>query len=271
MFMLVIRLSAVFIAIAVSASVIEQALSSVAQQSAADPVPSRPPSQSTPQSPAPTPHPLSRSSLHFALPRRAYLSDSGARIVNLIETNAARLALNEHIYNMKQVETACGTKYAKGRVVWSSDGDDGFLEDNTVAGKPQMLATNGHLQNVHPPVAAAAGRITGTVRFRHRVALPPDAIVLVHLQDVFLPDAPSPFLAESKTTLGARQAPIPFTLKFDPAKIDPKHPYVVEASILVHNQLRFTNDTAYLVLTQGHPAKVAMILVEVDAPAGTKP
>ena len=200
MFMLVIRLSAVFIAIAASGSVIEQALSSVAQQSAADVVLSRPPSQSNAQFPATIPHPLSRSSLHFALPRRAYL-----------------------------------------------------------------------LQNVHPPVAAAAGRITGTVRFRHRVALPPDAVVLVQLQDVFLPDAPSPFLAESKTTVGLRQVPIPFTLKFDPAKIDPKHPYAVEASILVHNQLRFTNDTAYLVLTQGHPAKVDMILVEVDAPRGTKP
>ncbi len=68
-------------------------------------------------------------------------------------------------------------------------------------------------------------------------------------------DAPSPFLAEFKTTLGGRQVPIPFTLKFDPAKIAPKHPYVVEASILVHDQLRFTNDTAYLVLAQGHPQK----------------
>jgi putative lipoprotein len=271
MFMLVIRLSVVFIAIAASRSVIEQALSSVAEQSAADAVPPRPPSQSNPQSPATIPHPLSRSSLHFRLPRRAYLSDGGARMVMPIETNAARLALNEHIYNGKQVETAFGTKYAGGRVVWSHDGDDGFLEDNTVASKPQILAANGRLQNVHPPIAAAAGRITGTVRFRHRVALPPDAVVLVQLQDVFLPDAPSPFLAESKTTVGLRQVPIPFTLKFDPAKIDPKHPYAVEASILVHNQLRFTNETAYLVLTQGHPAKVDMILVEVDAPAGTKP
>jgi putative lipoprotein len=189
----------------------------------------------------------------------------------LIETNAARLTLNDHMYNTKQVETASGTKYAEGSVVWSSVGEDGFLEDNRVAPKPEMLATNSHLQNVYPPVAPTAGRITGTVSFAQRVALPPDAVVLVHLQDVFRPDAPSPFLAEYKTTLGGRQVPIPFTLKFDPAKIDPKHPYVVEASILVHGRLRFTNDTAYLVLTQGHPAKIAMLLVAVDAPAATKP
>jgi uncharacterized lipoprotein YbaY len=254
MFMPVIRLSAIFITMVASASVIEQATSSVTQQS-----------------PAPTPPPTSRSPLRLALPRRAYLCDGGASIVMIMETNAARLTLNDHIYNMKQVETVSGTKYVEGSVVWSSDGDDGFLENDTVAGKPQMLATNCRLQSIYPPVAPAAGKITGTISFPRRVPLPPDAVVLVQLQDVFLPDAPSPFLAESKTTLGGRQVPIPFILKFDPAKIDPKHPYAVEASILVDNHLRFTNDTAYLVLTQGHPAKIAMILVAVDASAGRKP
>jgi putative lipoprotein len=270
MLMLVIRLSAIFMTIAASASLMLQAPSSVAQQSAPDQVRSAPATPSRLQSPAPTPHPLSRSPLHFALPRRAYLSASCASIVMLIETNAARLTY-DYLYNTQQVETASGTKYAEGSVVWSSDGDDGFLEGRTVAHQPHMLATNGYLQNGHPPVAPAAGRITGTVSFPQRVALPPDAVVVVHLQDVFLPDAPSPFLAEYKTTLGGRQVPIPFTLKFDPAKIDPKHPYVVEASILVHGRLRFTNDTAYLVLTGGHAAKIDMLLVAVDAPTATKP
>jgi membrane-bound inhibitor of C-type lysozyme len=113
---------------------------------------------------------LSRSPLHFALPRREYLCDGGARIVILIETNAARLTLNDHIYNMKQVEAASGTKYAEGSVVWSGEGNDGFLEDDTVPGKPQMLAPDCHLHSTYPPVAPAAGRITGTVTYRQRVA-----------------------------------------------------------------------------------------------------
>jgi len=260
MFMLIIRLSAIFVTIAASASVLEQAPCSAGRQSEADP-----------QSSRPAAHPLSPSPLPLALPRRAYLSDGAARIVMLIEMNAAGLKLNEHICNRKQVEAASVTEYAEGRVLWSSDGDDGLPEEDTVAGQPQMLAPGCHLQNVNPPVAPAAGRITGTVNLPQRVALPPDAVVLVRLQDVFLPDAPSPFLAEYKTTVGRRRVPIPFTLKFDPAKIDPKHPYAVEASILVHNQLRFTNDTAYLVLTEGRPAKIDMLLVAVDAPTATKP
>ena len=169
------------------------------------------------------------------------------------------------------VEQALSSVAQQGRVEWSSDGDDSFLRDHTVAGQPQpqMLATNSRIENVYPPAAAA--KITGTLRFHHQVALPPEAVVLVRLQDVFLSDAPSPFLAESKTTLGRRRVPIPFSLTFDPAKIDPQHQYALEASILVRNELRFTNDTAYLVLTQGHPAKADMILAEVDALRDTKP
>jgi uncharacterized lipoprotein YbaY len=261
----------IVVGIAAVASVISVPRSFCAQQSSPDQAPTAPPAQPA-QKPLPPPsgH-LSRSPLHFALPRREYLCDSDARVVILIETNAARLTLNDHIYNMKEVETTSGTKYAEGSVVWSSTGEDGFLEDDTVPGKPQMLAANCQLQSVYPPPLPAVGNVTGTVTYRQRVALPPSAVVLVHLQDVYLPDAPSPFLAEYKTTLGSRKVPIPFTLMFDPTKIDPKHPYVIEASILVHDKLWFTNDTAYFVLTQGHPAKVDMILVPVDAPAAAKP
>jgi hypothetical protein len=37
------------------------------------------------------------------------------------------------------------------------------------------------------------------------------------------------------------------------------------------SKLRFTNDTAYFVSTQGQPAKVAMTLMAVDASAAAKP
>ncbi len=222
-------------------------------------------------SPAPVPRTLSRSPMRLALPRREYLCDGGAKIVILIGTNAVRLTLNEHIYNMKKVEASSGQKYAEGAVVWSTDSDSGVLEEESVTGQPQILAANCHLQSSYPPATPAAGKVTGTVTYGQKPALPPDAVIVVHLEDVFLPDVPSPFLAEFKTTVGGRQVPIPFTLNCDPAKIDPQHPYIVEASILVHDQLRFTNDTAYPVLTQGHPARVDMILVPVGAPQAARP
>lgn len=212
----------------------------------------------------------------MALPRREYRCEGGARIVILFETTAARLTLNDRIFNMKLVESASTTKYAEGAVVWSSTGDEGFLADNSDPANPKMLADKCHMTSSFPLVAPTISSITGTVSYREHVNLPRGAVVVVHLQDDFLirsvaQDAPLPFLAEYKTTLGKRHVPIPFTLKFDPTKIDPNHPYVVQASILVHNHIRFTNDTAYPVLTKGSPTSVDMILAPVDAPSGAKP
>jgi putative lipoprotein len=265
------RVSALLLAIASSLSGSSEPHLVSAQATLLDQDPAPPTAQPAQKLPAPTPHPISRSPLRMALPRREYLCADGARVVILFETTAARLTLNDRIFNMKLVQSASTTKYAQGSVVWSSTGEDGFLADNSDPANPKMLAENCHMTSSFPVVPRAASSITGTVSYRQHLNLPRDAVVVIHLQDVYLPDAPSPFLAEFKTTVGQRHVPIPFTLKFDPAKIDPNHPYVVEASILVHEHLRFTNDTAYPVLTKGNPANVDMILVPVRAPAGAKP
>jgi putative lipoprotein len=271
MFESAFRVSALFLAIAASMSGHSEASLAGAPNTLLDQDPAPPTAQPTKKTPAPTPHPISRSPLRMALPRREYLCADGARVVILFETSAARLTLNDRIFNMKLVESASTTKYSEGSVVWSSTGEDGFLVDNTDPANPKTLAEKCHMTSAFPAVAPATNAITGTVSYRQHVSLPPDAVVVIHLQDVYLQDAPAPFLAEFKTTVGQRHVPIPFTLKFDAAKIDPNHPYVVEASILVHEHLRFTNDTAYPVLTKGNPTNIDMILVTVKATASAKP
>jgi len=271
MFASAFRVSTLLLAAAASLSGSSEPHLVSAQATLLDQDPAPPTAQPAQKLPAPTPHPISRSPLRMALPRREYLCADGARVVILFETTAARLTLNGRIFNMKLGESASTTKYADGSVVWSSTGEDGFLADNSDPANPKMLAENCHMTSSFPVVPRTASSITGTVSYRQHLNLPRDAVVVIHLQDVYLPDAPSPFLAEFKTTVGQRHVPIPFTLKFDAAKIDPNHPYVVEASILVHEHLRFTNDTAYPVLTKGNPANVDMILVPVEAPAGAKP
>jgi putative lipoprotein len=265
------RVSALLLAVAASLSGSSEPDFVSAQATLLDQDPTPPTAQPAQKAPAPAPHPISRSPLRMILPRRAYLCADGAKVVILFETSAARLTLNDRIYNMKLVQSASTTKYAEGSVVWSSTGEDGFLADNTDPANPKMLAEKCHMTSSFPFVAPATNAITGTVSYRQHVSLPPDAVIVIHLQDVYIQDAPSPFLAEFKTTVGQQNVPIPFTLKYDPAKIDPNHPYVVEASILVHEHLRFTNDTSYPVLTKGHPAKVDIILVPVQAPAASKP
>jgi len=115
--------------------------------------------------------------------------------------------------------------------------------------------------------AAVPGSLSGTVGYAVRMALPPSAIIEVKLQDVSRTDVSATVIGEEKITVGERQVPVPFELKFDPAKIDPQHAYSVSARILVDGQLRFISDRAYPVLTQGNPVRVELLLKPVSPPS----
>jgi uncharacterized lipoprotein YbaY len=221
------------------------------------------------QTAAPTPHTISRSTMRLALPRREYLCAGGARIVILLETKAARLTLNGHIYNMKQVESAVGTKYAEGSVVWSSTVEDGFLVDNAEPSNPKMLAEECHLQSSYPPVAPAAGSINGTATFGAAPSLPADAVLIVQLRDPgHDPDDPAAVLAEERIPIGSRAAPISFALKFDPSKADRKIPFAISASIRGRGKLLFVLVKAVTVPDITNPAPVHLVLSRATSKQG---
>jgi putative lipoprotein len=249
-----------------------------AQQSSLTQNPDAPPTQPARQLPVPQSGRVSRSPMRFALPRRQYLCADDVRITILVEPKAVRLMLNEHIYNLNQIESSSGensgTKYSDGTIVWFTDGADeknGSLQDATDPANHKALATDCHLQSTYPPVSSATGTVTGTLSLKQKRPLPATAAVIVELQDVTLADAPATTIAEYKTTVGKQHIPIPFILSFESAKIDPKHTYSVEARILIKNELGFTNDASYPVLTQGNPAKADLVLIPVGSSATSKP
>ncbi|HKN75161.1 MAG TPA: YbaY family lipoprotein [Candidatus Acidoferrum sp.] len=245
------------------------ALSGGAQQSSPAQAPTTAAPQSVQQTPAPPPHPISRSPLRFALPRREYLCAGGARIVILLETKAARLTLNGHIYDMKQLETASGTKYAEGSVVWSSTGEDGFLVDSADSSHPKMLAEECHLQSSYPPAAPAAGSIQGTATFGSHPTLPSDSVLIVQLRDLTRDaDDPAAVLAEERIPIGGRAAPIPFTLKFDTSKATAKTPFAISASITGHGKLLFVLVKAVTIPDIANPAPVHLALSRASSKAG---
>lgn len=262
-----LRISFAFISTAATAILGAPRLSSSAPRFTSAPI--RAQAQPAQQTVAPPSGQISRSPLHMALPRREYLCAGGARIVVQIETNAARLTLNEHTYPMKQVPTGPSeTKYADGSAVWSSTGDDGFLVDNGDSSKPKMLAEGCHLQSAYPPVAPAGGVIKGTATFGKHPALPADAVLIVQLRDLSHDaDDPAALLAEERIPLRGRTSPISFALKFDPAKSPEKIPPAVSASITGRGKLLFvlvrlviipdiTNPTpVHLALSRATPGK----------------
>jgi len=109
--------------------------------------------------------------------------------------------------------------------------------------------------------------VFGTVGYRHRMALPADAVVTVSLQDTTLADAPARTVGETTIETKGAQVPIPFRIDYDPAGIDPSHVYSVRATITADGGLLFTSTTPYPVLTRG-AGNEAAIIVYMLLPAG---
>lgn len=71
-------------------------------------------------------------------------------------------------------------------------------------------------------------RLIGTITYRERVALPPESTVEIHLEDTA---GGSPVATQTVRVVEDRQVPLPFTLEFDRAALQPEHRYVVRAVI----------------------------------------
>ena len=108
--------------------------------------------------------------------------------------------------------------------------------------------------------------VSGTVTYRERLALSPDAKLVVELRDVSYADASAPLIAR-QTILNPGQVPISFRLEYNRDDIQPRNSYSISARIIeADGRLAFTNDTAYDVITQGNPSRVGMLLVLVQPP-----
>lgn len=112
-------------------------------------------------------------------------------------------------------------------------------------------------------VSSGSGVVSGTVSYRERIALPPDAVVEVKLSDVTQPEEGGHPMGQVRVAAEGRQVPIPFELRYDTGKILDSHIYVIRAAIRSGGRMLFATDTAYPVLTQGKPATADLLLVRV--------
>ncbi len=106
---------------------------------------------------------------------------------------------------------------------------------------------------------AGSGEVSGTVTYLQRIALTPDATVVVQLRDISLMDAPAPLIGETRIE-SPGQVPIPFEIRYDPKVIDPRFTYSVSARILRGDKLLFISDTVYPVITRDNPDTVEIIV-----------
>jgi putative lipoprotein len=123
----------------------------------------------------------------------------------------------------------------------------------------------------NPKPSGEGSVLSGTVAYRERIALPQDAVVQVQLSDVSVQDAAAPVIAETTVKPEGRQVPLPFELRYDPSKLDPKRTYAVRATIRSGGQLRFTTTTVTPVLTQGNPSRADLMLTRAGSQAQGAP
>ena len=108
--------------------------------------------------------------------------------------------------------------------------------------------------------------VSGTVTYRERITLSPEAKLVVEIRDVSYQDAAAPLIAR-QTISDLGQVPIEYKVGYNKDDIDSRSIYSVSARIIESGErLAFTNDTAHDVITRGNPSRVDMVLVLVQPP-----
>jgi uncharacterized lipoprotein YbaY len=104
--------------------------------------------------------------------------------------------------------------------------------------------------------------VTGRVTYRTRDALPAGAVVEVRLLDVSRMDVAAVVLGRAEVVTRGEQVPVSFAVPYDPAAIDPRGRYTVQATITVAGRVAYRTTTAHPVLTGGAPAAAVEVVVE---------
>ena len=114
------------------------------------------------------------------------------------------------------------------------------------------------------------GTVSGTLAYRERIMLSPEAVATITLEDVSRADAPSKVIAEQKL-VNPGAPPIAFELEYPLDAIDERMSYSVRAQIEDRGRLMFTTDTHAPVLTRGGGDTVDLRLVGVARQAAANP
>jgi putative lipoprotein len=147
------------------------------------------------------------------------------------------------------------------RTLFATDSDHPVLTQGNAATADLLLvrARGAFADSETPPSAGSVVR--GTVSYREKMALTPDAEIDLWITDTTpgLMTA-AVLIAEATVRCEGRQVPIPFELSFDTKRIDPAHTYGLKAAIRRGGEVLFESDEAVPVITQGHPSQVTLWL-----------
>ena len=122
-----------------------------------------------------------------------------------------------------------------------------------------VLATNLSAQAAGPAQdGPSTGAIQGTAFYRERLAIPPNAVFEVTLEEVSRPDAPVLIARVRNEQPG--NVPFPFVIAYDASRIDRSLKYAVRGQILVKGEVWFYTHPYYPVLAEAEDKPVALLM-----------
>jgi uncharacterized lipoprotein YbaY len=122
---------------------------------------------------------------------------------------------------------------------------------------------NGQIASVRVQLDASQSVLSGTLVYRERISLPPDAIVTVQIDNLSRPYA---VLRGGQVSYRAiNSGTIPFEIAYDQSYLSPQDIYQVRASVSSGGREIFTTPQPQRVLTQGNPISVRLDLVTVGS------
>ena len=212
-------------------------------------------------------------------PAVTYRCDDGSSLHVLFSTAAdgrtqAMLTQGETTLTLPQVPAASGALYRANDIRLHTKGDEAMFED--AKGKVRHCK-----QGDTPPATATAPATTtaaatkpavssfidvsGNVSYLQRIALPPDAVLIVRIQDVSRADAPARILAEQRIELAGRQVSISFQTTVDRDLIGKRARITAAARIERGGKLLFISDKSYPAIRNGQAVPVEMTLKQVTS------
>lgn len=211
-----------------------------------------------------TQNPETKSNVVKAVPWKTfnYTCAGRAKLTVYLADPYAKVRYQGHEYLLKQTRSADGNRYSDGRIVWWGRGAGGFLQEDVPSGNGAMILKDCKLETA---ANADTATISGTVTYRQRMALPTNAVIQVKLLDITHPQGQPLVVAEQTLNLGQRQVPVPFSLPYDPEKINPQHSYSLSAKITVDNKTWFATESPNPILTEGKPSHADLLLQQVAA------
>lgn len=163
-------------------------------------------------------------------------------------SNEAILTLPGGEFSLPQIRAASGAHYQRGPISLWIKGQEALIETGN---STRRCKTN-------QPLGSFID-IRGTVTYLARIALPPDAILTIRIEDATRADARARVLAEQRYELAGAQVPIPFSATVDRDLAGPRARLVVSARIDAGGKPRFMARQPYRPLP-GNDAGIDLIL-----------